>query len=287
MPCVTSPWSPSPSPWSAVTTTVVGLVERRTASSERTERVIHICHFTGVRVAAVSRVERRRRRVARVRVEDVDPGEPLAPLLVDPGARLRDDLFGATLGEGEVSLGDAALADVAVDVEALREAELPVEGKCADECAGGQAALACDLRQCLRLLVQPVAGVVPDAVLERVASREDARMRRQGHHRMRVGEREPETTLRQSIEVRRGRASAVAPQRIGPQCVDGDEKDVLIGARNNERRRRARPRPPERSGHENERGDSESANGAASPPATSRHYFVIRNRLAAGSGLAT
>jgi hypothetical protein len=45
----------------------------------------------------------------------------------------------------------------------------------------------------------------------------------------------------QAIEVRRLGSTAVGPERVGAQCVDGDEQDVLIGARLQDESAAARP----------------------------------------------
>src|SRR5205823_5988079 len=75
---------------------------------------------------------------------------------------------------------DALAVAVVVDVEAAREAEPDVERKRADERAGAIPAILeqrCERRNILR---KPKSGILADAVLERIASRQDVRVRRQG-----------------------------------------------------------------------------------------------------------
>src|SRR4051812_30609373 len=65
-------------------------------------------------------------------------------------------------------------------------------------------------------------------MLKRISTGEDAGVRTERGHRMRVRKPEPHALGRPPIERRRRRRPAVTTQRIGAQRVDGDEENVLM-----------------------------------------------------------
>ncbi len=77
--------------------------------------------------------------------------------------------------------------------------------------------------------VEPIAGVVADAVLVRIPSAEDAGVRRQRDDRVGVREVEARAARGQRVQVRRRGAPAVRTERVGAQRVDRDEQHVAIG----------------------------------------------------------
>jgi hypothetical protein len=111
----------------------------------------------------------------------------------------------------------------------------PVAKPCALRCVGRR-------RQRRR---DAITGVVAHAVLVRIAARENAGVRGERDHRVRVRELEARTAGGEAIEIRRRRPAAVAAEGIGTQRVDGDEQDVAVGRRGDGRAGRAEPPPAE------------------------------------------
>ena len=74
-------------------------------------------------------------------------------------------------------------------------------------------------------------------------------------NRVRVGEVEPDAAGRQRVEVWCACRAAVTGERVRAQCVDGHEKNVLVGAALELRGALApRDRPDQRTGAEGGRG---------------------------------
>lgn len=163
-----------------------------------------------------------------MRVEDVHPREPVGLSRLEPREHVRHDRVGRPLGQHELRrLGDV-VQPVVVEIESGAEAELAVERIARDECCRREPLLLQQRGRRHRAGRDAEAAVVADAVLERVLARQDAHVRRQREHRVRVGELEAHAPACEAVEVRRIGGAAVGMQRVGPQRVDGDEQDVLI-----------------------------------------------------------
>src|SRR5690606_2719475 len=114
-----------------------------------------------------------------MRIEDVYPREPRAivrGLAGYPRARGGDDLAGAPLGHRELRLRDIQPPDIVIDVEALVETAATVEREGADERAGREPRVFGNLGERARIVRHAIPAVVAHAVLERVATRQDAGM---------------------------------------------------------------------------------------------------------------
>ena len=68
-------------------------------------------------------------------------------------------------------------------------------------------------------------------MLERISARQDARVRRQRDHGVRVSEIVADALSGQTVQIWRGGWSAVGAQGICAERVDGDEQNVLAGNR--------------------------------------------------------
>ena len=169
------------------------------------------------------------------------PGEEAIRRLADPVDRTRDDLVRAALRHREadvpLELGDL----IVVDIEARREAEALREREPADERARGKARRLEPRGERGGAVLDAKPAVVAHAMLVRQPAGEDGRVRRKRHDRVRVREGKPRAARGQPVEVRRLRAPAVRRKRVRAQCVDGDEQDVLIGVRLDEKRASSRP----------------------------------------------
>ena len=106
-----------------------------------------------------------------------------------------------------------------------------MDRKGADEGGGLKPRLLQPRRRRLRPGRQPVAAVVADAVLKRIRAGQDAGVRAQRRHCVRMLEREADAAAGEPIERRRRRRAAIRPERIGAQGVDGDQQNVLVDDR--------------------------------------------------------
>ena len=106
-----------------------------------------------------------------------------------------------------------------VDVEPRRQAEPCVEREGGHERTRREAARLQDRRERRHPRLQPVATVFAVAVLKRVGAGEDARVRRQRHDCLGVGERKADASCRNRIDVGRARQSAVRNSRASPRSV--------------------------------------------------------------------
>ena len=187
MPCVASPCSPSDSPWSAVTTMSVlrGCLSR--SVQQRTERGVGPRHLAEVRCAGISSRPLRRRGVGGVRIVEVHPREPLALLPADPLRRRRDDRIGAAFAFAGIDRR-RRVQPIVIGVEADAQAETAIERKPADERAGREPRGLQQCRDRRPARLEAIPGVVADAVLVRIPSAEDARVRRQRDDGVRVRE---------------------------------------------------------------------------------------------------
>ena len=228
-PCVSSPCSPS---GSAV---VAGEHHQRAAlpagrqqRAQLAQRGVGGGHLAVVGVARELGRERLRRLVGRVRIVEVHPGEG------GPAVAVPHPLAGGGDGRGRGALGQqerrgraAVREGVVVDVEPAVQPESRVQRERAHERAGAIAALLQARGQRGRARGEAEAGVVAHAVLERIAAREDVRVRRQGHDVVGVRALEPHALRRQPVDPGRPRPRVpVGAQRVRPQRVDGDQEDV-------------------------------------------------------------
>jgi hypothetical protein len=166
-----------------------------------------------------------------MRIEHVDPGEEVRGLASDPVEGARDDEIRGTLGHRDLDRAPLLGHLIVVDVEPRREAEALGEREAADEGAGREPARLEPGRQRRRAGPHPEPAVVAHPVLVGKQSAENGRVGRQRHHGVRVGERKARAAGGEAVHVRRLRRSAVRRQRVGPQRVNRDEKDVLIRRR--------------------------------------------------------
>ncbi len=100
---------------------------------------------------------------------------------------------------------------------------------------------------------QAVARVVANAVLVRIVPGQDRRVRDERDDGVGVREIEARAVRRQPVQIRRRRAAAVRPERVGAQRVDRDEQDVAVGIDLQDERRRSQP-PPRRQSDEQHAG---------------------------------
>ncbi len=202
---------------------------------ERREGGVRGGDFAGVRIQRVPRIERRRRLVGGVRVEDMDPEKPRdcglriadCGLARDPRAREGDDGRRGTFGHDEVRRRAGFTDAIVIHIEALIQSEPRVQRERADERGGRVAGRFEQGRGRARIVRQTVTAVLAQAVLEGIRAGEDARVRRQRQHRVRVCEIETHARRGERIERRRRRGAAVTPQHVRAQRVDRDQEDVL------------------------------------------------------------
>ena len=116
----------------------------------------------------------------------------------------------------------ASRYQVVVAVEPGVEAELPVEHERADDGRGRVASRLQQRRDGRPRGVEPVGGVLADAVMLRQQPAQDRRVRRKRQRDGSPRAREAHALGRQAVERRR----EPAPEPIGAQRVDGDEQDV-------------------------------------------------------------
>jgi hypothetical protein len=147
----------------------------------------------------------------------------------DPSARQRNYRRRWALGHDEFGRRPGIAEAVVVDIETPVEAKTRVQRETGDERRRSIARLFQHRRRGTGVRRQSVAAVVAQAMLKRVLAGENAGVRRQRDHRVRVGEVEPNALGRQAIERRRRGRAAVAAKRVGAKRIDGDEQDVLLG----------------------------------------------------------
>ena len=169
--------------------------------------------------------------VGEVGLVEVDPAEPgRIPGRVDEAARQADRLGPGALLLEEHGPRRGVDEAVVVDVEAPPEAEPRIEGERAHEGPGPVAAGLQQRGEGLGAFREAEAGVVPDPVVRREASREDVRVRGQGGHVVGVRAVETDPLRREPVHPRGGRAgAAVGAEGVGPQRVHGDEEDAQAG----------------------------------------------------------
>ena len=169
---------------------------------------------------------------------EVGPQEaPFTLVAAPPGRRSRHHLGAAALGDRETNRR-------ALRIGVVVELEAPVESVARIQREGGHHGARAETGVQERLgggrdrLRQDEAGVVAHSVLVRQLTRQQVRVRRQGHHVVGVGALEHPAFRRQPVEVRsrRGRVASET-RRVGPQGVDRDQNDVPSETRS----RRQRP----------------------------------------------
>ena len=122
------------------------------------------------------------------------------------------------------------LEAVVVAVEALADAELPVENERADDGPGREASRLEHLGQGQASLGQPVQEVVAQPVSGRQGPREHGDVGGQGHGHRSVDVLEQHAFPGHRIDVRRGRPwEAIGAHMVRPQGVDADQEDVADG----------------------------------------------------------
>ena len=153
-----------------------------------------------------------------------------------------------------------------------------VERKAADERARREA-LRLEQRRGRRLGGgEAIARVVADAVLVRIAARENRRVRHERHDRVRVREVEARAVRGQLVQVRRGHASAARAERIAAPRVDRHEQHIAVGIDVERERRRAQPPPRAEPEHDcaRQRGPARSSSvrawGAEAPGAPAARF---------------
>jgi len=223
---------------------------------KRRERAIGRRHLAVVRARGVLAIERSGRTIRRVRLVEVHPREPAAAARVDPVDGARDHDRTGPLGQQELGAAADIVEASVVDVEASRQTEARVERKGGDERGGLEGRRLQPRCECLRARRQARARVLAIAVLIRVQPREDAGVRGQRHHRLRVREREPQSVGGERVDRGRSRRTAVAAERIAAQGVDSDQQDVAVGILNQKLCGRTPARRHDRRSHD---GSSECA----------------------------
>ena len=198
---------------------------------QRREKGVGRGDLAVVEIAGEARGERLGRGVGSVRIEEVDPEEARPPLLpAPPGEGGADHLVAAPFGAGEPFGLRAAAGAVVVDLEAVAQAELRIEGEAADEGARGIARGVEDRGEGRHRARQPKAAVVAHAVLVRIEAGQDVGVGGQRRDVVRVSVGKDPAGRGEAVEDRGlGLAVAGESQRVGPQGVNGDEDDV--GAR--------------------------------------------------------
>jgi hypothetical protein len=191
------------------------------ARDEAAHEVVREGHLRLVGVGGKARPERLGGVVRKVRVEEMDPGEELPrPHLVDPGERVVHDRVAPLL-----ELVDCEAVGVAV--EALGEAEAPLEDPRAHESPRGEARALEPLRQRRPRLGKRNAAVVADAVARREEAGQDRAVGRQGQ---RDGGRcllEEDGLGGELVEVgSRASGETVTTQSICSESVQGDQNDI-------------------------------------------------------------
>ena len=154
----------------------------------------------------------------------------------DPVVRRSEHLLGAALDD--IQVRGATEHAIVVDVEPSVQPEARVEDERAHEC-GGAVAGAFERRCERRRVAESESAVVAHGVVQWIARRHQARVRRQRERNVRVRPIEPQPGPRESIDG--GREPAVAAVRADAICakrVDRDEQDV--GAAKHPRRQRLR-----------------------------------------------
>ncbi len=159
--------------------------------------------------------------------EQVNPQQArFVPLCVPPFERATHGLIAGTLGRGKPDRGES-LVLVVVVLETPRQAVASIEWERGDERCGGPAVFAQDRGERRDRCVEPVAGIVVDAVFGGKQARQDRRMRGQRDHRVSVCEVEDPPCSRESIEGGRlDLARSRKARGIVPPGVDRDEDDV-------------------------------------------------------------
>ena len=172
------------------------------------------------------------------------PGKPsFAPPRRDPTADQRHGRRRGPLRHHELRRVARLAEPIVVDVEAGVQSEAGMEWERRHERGRRVTRRLEQGRGGPRRRRQAVTAVVAQAVLERILAGQDRGVRRQRDHGVGVGEVEPDTLAGEPVEGRRRRTPSVTPERIRPERVDGDQKDVLPGNRMQvrlARRRRAR-----------------------------------------------
>ncbi len=248
-------------------------------------------HLSVVRLARVVGVERRRRLVGRVRIEHVHPGEPgpgRLPVSCRPGApsgnprpRERHDLGGRPLGHRQVDRPEPVAEAVVIDVEPGVQAEAGMHGKRGHEGGGRIPGLLQHGGDRSRAGRQAVAAVLAQAVPVGVLARQDACVRGQRQHGVGVGEIEAHALGREPVDRGRRCRPPVRSERVRPERVDGDKKDVLpfdpaeIGLRT------SRPEVDERDDGQDRR-QAPGRNGRPRPawPGGGRRWTFLRRACA-------
>jgi len=182
------------------------------------------------------------RAVGGVRVPEMDPAEPLSPLLGQPGQGRSQDLFGRALGIRK-SGGRPRRIGIVVDVKSLVEPEPRVQRKRADESARGVALGLKMLGQGLEFVGHDGLAVLADAVGWRRETQEDVGVG--GKCQRRVGEGTLEKDPGGGQAVYLGRLKiflAVTAQPVRAEGVDGHEKKVRV-------------RPGHRTGEDGDKGE--------------------------------
>ena len=201
---------------------------REEGLQEAPERSVGRRHLALVGLAPELRRQRLGGLVGEVGLVEVDPAEPRrVPGRVDEAAREADRLDPGALLLEEHGPRRGVHEAVLVDVEALPETEPRIEGKGAHEGPGAVPVGPQQGGEGRGPFRKAEAGVVPDTVVRREASREDVRVGGQGGHVVGVRAVEADPLRREPVHPGCGRAgAAVRAEGVGPQRVHGDEEDA-------------------------------------------------------------
>jgi hypothetical protein len=157
-------------------------------------------------------------------IVEVDPGKELR-LRLHPLDRLGDNLVaGLPVRTRRKPIG--------IPIESPCQSGLPLEDHRRDEGARREPAALEALAQERHVCRQRGRDVVADAVLRRIAAREERDVGRPRERNMGVRLRRPRPVLRQGVDVGgRDVRGAVDPEAIRPKRVDGYDQDVLQNGR--------------------------------------------------------